>query len=184
MEYFTELLGKEVVSIFEQKIVGTLLNLQIDWSQKRVKNLVIVSADEEAVFLLNPKSVLGVGKCITIRNCASLNISVEPELPQIIGKNAIDLSGKSFGKINEIAIEKWKIQLLYADEPIDSQKIIYVADQFVLVNSTAKKVSLHNFKPKTYPITTESIQPVSILENLGSVEFPKTITAQNTTNNQ
>ena len=184
MEYFTELLGKEVVSIFEQKVVGTLLNLQIDWTQKRVKNLVIVSADEEAIFLLNPKFVLGVEKCITIRNCASLNISVEPELPQIIGKNAIDLGGKFFGKINEIAIEKWKIQLLYADEQIDTQKLIYVADEFVLINTSTKRVSLHNFKPKTQPVATTAAQTVSILDNASSVEFPKTITAQNTTNSQ
>ena len=52
MEYLTNLIGKSVLSIFEQRIVGTVLNAEFDTMFRRVKHLIILSTDEENIFML------------------------------------------------------------------------------------------------------------------------------------
>lgn len=182
MEYFTELIGKQIVSIYEKEVVGTLLNIDFDWARRQVKNLVILGADEETIFLLNPRSVFGIGECITIRNCASLNISVEQNFPRLIGQNAIGLSGKSFGKLNEIGIENWNLQILYTAETIEPTKIFCITNNFLMINDLGKRLSLSNFRPRQIAIPQDSHQTVSILDAESSIALPKTITAQSNKN--
>lgn len=179
MEYFTDLIGKQVVSIFDQNFVGTLYNIDIDWKRKKIKNLTILSSDEETMYTISPHKVYSIGDCITIRNNADLIISTETDNAQKIGIIAIGISGKFYGKINEISFENWRPQLLYTNETIDISKILCFSTNFVLINDLDKKTVLHNFKPKNTTITADSTQTVSILDNLSSVVMPKTITAQN-----
>ncbi len=180
MEYFTELIGKQVISIFDQKIIGTLYNIDIDWHKKRVRSLLILSQDDEAIYSLSPQKIFNTNDCITIRNNADLIISADPNPARIIGKTIIGLSGKNYGTLNEIAFENWKPQLLYSLEPIDISKIFGFSQQLVLINDLDKKVYLHNFLRKKMLIPLESNQTVSILNSSNSIGIPKTITAKST----
>ena len=180
MEYFTDLIGKQIVSIFDRKIVGTLLNIELDWTLKKAKNLIILGTDDETIYLLSPQKIYHTSDCITIRNCADLIITVEPDCEPIIGTKVLGISGKAYGKINEISFENGRIQLLYANDPIDVKKILSISPKLLLINDGDKKIFLHHFKPKNTAIPTESNQAVSILETVSTVGMPKTITAQNT----
>lgn len=182
MEYFTELLGKQVVSIFEKQVVGTLYNIDIDFSKKRVRNLIILSDDEETFYLLPPHKIYSTSDCITIRNNADLIISVEPEIRSIIGLTALGLSGKNYSKINEIAFDNWRPQLFYTIDPFDINLLLGISKQIVLLNDLKKKVFFHNFKSKKTAVPEVAYQTVSILESVSSVSMPKTITAQNAKN--
>lgn len=178
MEYFTDLIGKQIVSIFDQKIVGTLLNIEIDWTIKKAKKLIVLGTDDETIYLLSPQKVYHTSDCITIRNSADLIITVEPDYAPIIGTKILGISGKTYGKLNEISFENWRLQLLYANEPVDIKKIFSYSAKLLLINDLDKKIFLHNFKPKNIAIPTEYNQTVSILESISSVGMPKTITAQ------
>lgn len=177
MEYFTELIGKQVISVFDRTIVGTMFNFEIDWQKKRVRNLIILSTDEETFFVLKPQRVFSIDDCIIIRNIADLVISAEPNFAKNIGSLVYGISGKLFGKVNEIAFENWQPQILYANETIDFSKILIFADNFILINDSEKILNLNNFRPKKIVIPAGSTQTVSILDSISSVSTPKIITA-------
>lgn len=179
MEYFTNLIGKQVLSIYDNEIIGTVLNIQFDTNFRRATILVILSKEEDSILLLPAQKVYSINSVITIRNKNDLVISAEPQTQTVINSLAYGVSGKCYGKILEIGIEKWQVQLLYADITIDISKVLCTKNGLILVNDIDKKIHLHHFIPKTATIKIESTQLVEPMTTIpqSTVDMPKTIIA-------
>lgn len=179
MEYLTNLIGKQVLSIYENEIIGTVLNAQFSSDYSKVAHLIVLSEDEETVFLLPTSFVFGIDNYITIKNKSGLIVSVEPAEPTALFRTATGLSGKSYGKIMEIGLENWRTQLFFADTTIEYKKLFSTSPSIMLINDLDKKTFLFRFAPKKKPVPPVSSQLVTILtENSAGIAMPKTITAK------
>lgn len=178
MEYLTNLIGKQVLSIYDNEIIGTVLNVQFDEQWKRATHLIILSTDEETTYLLPVRYVYRLDSILTVRNKSELIITTEPKSATIINCQAYGISGKSYGKVLEIGLENWRPQLVYADTTLEINKLLSLTPAILLINDTDKKLSRHHFAPKAQSVPTESSQMVSLLDAQNStIGMPKAITA-------
>lgn len=179
MEYLTNLIGKSVLSIFEQRIVGTVLNAEFDTMFRRVKHLIILSTDEENIFMLPFSKIYSIDAIVTIRNSNDLIVAVEQTYPTLIGCQVYGLSAKSYGKVLEVGLERGVTQIIYADITIEISHLFGVNSHTIIINDLDKKLYKHHFAPRTTTPPSRSTQIVSILTDANNgIAMPKTITAQ------
>ncbi len=183
MEYFTNFLGKRLLSLYEGEFIGTVLNGEFDQKLKKLKNLIIISTDEETTYLLPSEKIYSLSDIITIKNKSALTVSVEPITPTIIGAEVIGLSGAHYGKLREIGITPPHTQLLFSNIEIKANQIFHFENNLLIINDTNKQQTKSHFSPKLTslppisPLSTPT-QTVNILDSNG-ILMPKTITAKN-----
>ncbi len=185
MQNFTQIVGAKVICAYNAEFVGTVLNIQMDKSYTKAKNLIISGVDDESMYLLPINRVLSIGEIVVIRNRSSLSVVADSLPSSLINTIAVTITGIDAGRITEIEFDnKFLISKIQCEKmTFASKQLINSSNGLSLFNDTEKKYKNSTFAPRTRPINTESEITVEALEStaptpLSSVATPRTIIAR------
>lgn len=171
MYSFNDLISKNVLSLYEGELLGSVDKLYFDKKIKKLIALEILS-ENETRFILPTKNIYKVGKhAITIKNNQAMNLKIEEtnlcRFP-ILSK-AYTINGEYLGVIKDISINsKFITETISLEDntPIDVNLLASCGKNTIIFydKHQPKKTSTHSTdKPDGYkqePVQTVSILPV------------------------
>lgn len=180
---FTKIIGSLVLSAHNCEVVGTVINMQTNAQNNKIKHLIISSNDDETTFILPANRIFRIADAVVIRNNTALSVTSDISVNSIINCQAITISGVALGKITEINLDD-KLNIVSFNtekEELQPRHLISIKNGIALFNDTDKKYSLSTFAPRTSAIPESS--PDTLVHALndeqnGNVSTPRTIIAR------
>lgn len=152
MNRISELISKEVISIFECERVGTICGVCFNKSFTKINGYIFFNDENDLENYISTSKIFGLTEeGIMIKNTTK----IEPLFEQMnspINKKAFTISGKDLGKINDAIIDE-KSNLLYLEtnkgHQIDAKRIVNVGtDMLLLKENDEEKINMSSFRPK------------------------------------
>lgn len=158
----SKLFGKQVYSIYEGEIVGTISGAVFSESQKKITAFKIFDQEENEYELIIA-NIKAMTDCILITNKNKLYIFASQTTKTPMFKEVIDENGKHCGKITDIEIKDNGEILNFITQQnlfLEPSKV-YMRKNFVYYCTTPVKISA--FKPRTKKVQSLSQIKVNIL---------------------
>ena len=155
------LIGKQVCSIYEGEVVGTVLSVVFNEHYTKIKSLLIFNNEEEE-FEINIKSTLSVGDCVVIKNISLLKPPYSQANLSRVFLNVYDLNAKHLGKIVDISFNEAGVveNFITSNDVFLRPENTYLRKDFII--HTEQKLSIKNMKPKLNKMDLSKIK-VNIL---------------------
>lgn len=167
MNKISELISKEVISIYECERVGTICGVCFNKPFTKINGYIIFNDETDIESFINTNKIYALTEeGILIRNTTKIEpLFEQPNSP--INKQAFTINGNNLGKIIDAVIDE-KSNLLYLvtnkDIQIDVKNIVNVGTDMILLKENDEKISLNNFKPKeTFETYSENNIKVKIV---------------------
>ena len=164
MVKLTEIIGSQVVSIFNGKNEGYIASAQTTVGNfKKIAHLKLIDEETETAKSLNVKDIYSLSSgYVLIKNASKILVSVETEKTDelsLVNKTAINLSGQPIGIIKDVLLdEKFNINsIVCLEQEIGISKIVSIGSSFVIVNPEEVRITSNRFKPRT-PIDLKSAE--------------------------
>jgi len=176
MYYCNELLGLNVLSLYEGELLGKVDKLYFD---KKLKKLVEIEllAENDTRFILATKNIYHVGKnAITVKNNQAVSLKVEDTTFTLapINSKAYTLKGEFLGVIKDFTLsDKFLCDkfLLDNNQTIEINRLASCGKYTVIFYEQDVHVNLNKFTPKQSPKIfkskhnqTTNIMPVTAIE--------------------
>ena len=183
MQNFTEIIGAQVLSAHNSMALGTVINMQLNDKNTKVNYLIISGNDDETTYLLPSNKIFAIKDAIIIRNQTALSVTADVGIQNIINANAYSISGKSYGKINEIELDdKFNvINIKTQNENLSPNKIIGFNNGILIFNDTDKKYTNSTFRPRIKLEQRPDTSIVNVMNaefNSSAVATPRTVVAR------
>lgn len=150
----SEIISLPIINLFELKIEGTVENVYIHPTTRKITYLKIYNEERDEYSVLELKNVYKIGKdAVLIANSNKLTLFENKELileKMVCPLNSFcfDLSGNILGKINEINIEKNTLHSIETEQNSYPATNIYgLSNAVTLIGNN--KVKINRFSPKT-----------------------------------
>lgn len=150
----SEIISLPIINLFELKIEGTVENVYIHPTTRKIAYLKIYNEEREEYSVLELKNIYKIGKdAVLIANSNKLTLFENKELileKMVCPLNSFcfDLSGNILGKINEINIEKNTLHSIETEQNSYPATNIYgLSNAVTLIGNN--KVKINRFSPKT-----------------------------------
>lgn len=156
---FSDIVGTKIISIYEQQIVGYVIDAIYNKKSQKITALVISDVNEETTKILKTKHVKSINSdFILIANISVLIFSESDEnkCGNLINKQAIGVDGQSYGKVKNIEIgQNYIISKIVCEKDAFFVKDIYGENDVVFVKDKMKKRQ-PIFAPRTRIVKTKS----------------------------
>lgn len=150
----SEIISLPIINLFELKIEGTVENVYIHPTTRKITYLKIYNEERDEYSVLELKNIYKIGKdAVLIANSNKLTLFENKELileKMVCPLNSLcfDLSGNILGKINEINIEKNTLHSIETEQNSYPATNIYgLSNAVTLIGNN--KVKINRFSPKT-----------------------------------
>lgn len=159
----SEIISKEVISIYECESIGTIKNVILNSNLTKVLKFIFFNDDtdtESCVLINNLYSLSEDG--ILVKNLSKIDFNVDEE-NNPINKKIYTISANDFGKIKDIIIDKKGNVIKYIstkDNEILPTNVISFGS-ICIANDAQQKIKISSFKPRS-----EFIKPSNILDNI------------------
>ena len=168
MNKLSELISKEVISIYECERIGTVCAVCFNKNFTKIDGYIFFNDETDNENYISANKIYSLSEeGIFIRNISKIE-SVIKQSNSPINKKAFSITGKSYGKIIDAVIDE-KSNLLYlltnTNEELFIKNIVNIGEDLILLKEEDEKISLSNFKPKeTFEIfSTENDVKVKIV---------------------
>ena len=160
----TNLIGKQVYSIYEGEILGTISGATFNNSLNKIKSFRVFDKDDNEYEILLC-DIKALSDCVVVTNKNKLSIMVGDEERSPMFKDVIDESAKMCGKIIDAEIsENGLIESFITSENVAAKpELIYLRKDFVYLSSTPIKIS--NFRPRLNKPSSLKEITVNIMES-------------------
>ena len=145
------LVGKQIVSIYEGEIVGTIIRANFNTSLTKITGFVVFD-EEDDEFFLPMRSVVAMGDCVLIRNKSVLNsvttwVDIKP-----LGYNIYDEKANNLGIIEDASVDEKGNILNYFTSLEKEIKPDHLIQRKSFILHCNKKISMSDMRPrrKTY----------------------------------
>lgn len=167
MNKISELISKEVISIYECERVGTICGVCFNKPFTKINGYIIFNDETDIENYISTNKIYALTEeGIIIRNTTKIEpLYEQPNSP--INKQAFTINGVNFGKITDAVIDE-KSNLLYLvtnkGKQIDVKNIINIGNDMILLKENDEKISINSFKPKeTFETYSENDIKVKIV---------------------
>ena len=159
----TQLFGKQVFSLYEGEIVGTISGAIFNDSFSKIKAFKIFDQDENELELLLC-NIKAMADYIIINNKSKLQYYFEAKNKSLMHKTIIDDVAKNRGKIIDADIENSGVVNYYITDQNEQllSNNLYLRKEFIYY--TEKTISVSKYKPKHKIVSPTNIK-VNILYN-------------------
>lgn len=151
MSKISEIISKQVISLYDAKIVGTIENIILNDNFSKIKSYIIYSDNTGEKKELNIKDIYSFSDDnFVIKNSEKLkDILILESFNNPINKEVVDTNGVNLGKINEIEINDNKIEFLSLNngQKIEPKNIISTGE-IIVVNLSENNIKKSHFAPK------------------------------------
>jgi sporulation protein YlmC with PRC-barrel domain len=164
----TDILSKEVISVFNGKNEGTVLNVCFDKNLRKLTYLIILTNEDDEK-LLQVENIYRIGKVVIIKNSDLLepipNVEKEIVSNNPINKKCYSLSTEDYGAVKDIEInERYQTISLFANQELKITDLLSF-NEILIFNDLNKKIIKSYFKPKFLGSKDSTAQTVNILLN-------------------
>lgn len=143
----SEIIGKQVFSIYNTKFLGTVNEIAFNEKHDKVLGLYFFDQDENE-FFIKMQNVYSIKDFVVIKNTTKISNEFMLDKPlSPIGKVVIGIDGKNYGILSDLEFDdKFFITFFITnqDEKIIPKNIITILDNIVV----GENVKFCNFKPK------------------------------------
>lgn len=166
MSKISEIISKQVVSLYEAKFVGTIVNVVFDERLSKLKSFIVIDENDDKELELSIKDVFSFNDSFVIKNQDKLkDVIFEAESNNPINKIAITIHGEVLGKILDIELNEDKVLNIILDNGklINPEQVV-ACENVLILNDGENKVKRAGFSPRVKKVDTENIV-VRIQEN-------------------
>ena len=171
MSKISDIISKQVVSLYEARLVGTIVNVNFDEKFSKLKNFIVVDEEGDRELELSVKDVYSQKDSFVIKNEAKLKaVFFEAETNNPINKICITIAGEVLGKISDVELcgEEVKEILLESGVKVTPEQVV-ACESVLIINSGGNKVKRAGFAPRAKKVNTDNIV-VKIQEEENSSE--------------
>lgn len=171
MSKISDIISKQVVSLYEARLVGTIVNVNFDEKFSKLKNFIVVDEEGDRELELSVKDVYSQKDSFVIKNEAKLKaVFFEAETNNPINKICITIAGEVLGKISDVELcgEEVKEILLESGVKVTPEQVV-ACESVLIINSGENKVKRAGFAPRAKKVNTDNIV-VNIQEEENSSE--------------
>lgn len=176
----TNLIGKQVYSIYEGEIIGTISGVTFNNLLNKINSFKLFDKDDND-FEIMINNVKAFSDCVVVTNKNKLDFSYQSKDTSPIFKDVIDTKAKMCGKIIDAEIEESGDIINYITDLNFTAKPenIYLRKGFVYYSPTPIKIC--NYKPKNKKPTSLKDINVTILQKSSQNNFLPSRATFNTT---
>ncbi len=174
MEKLSSLISKKIISLQEGELVGYCINALFNEDLKSLEGLIIVDEESEEMFLLKYKDIKSKSdECIMIDSSKVLDIFIEEDTYNPIGKVVYDTNGVNLGKVKDILLQGKIVRRVMTDKcEFFWKNIKKTGKNYVIYGTKEKKSSNKSFK-ENIKLNKNNMQKVSIsqLQNKNIIQI-------------
>lgn len=159
MSKISDIISKQVVSLYEARLVGTIVNVNFDEKFSKLKNFIVVDEEGDRELELSVKDVYSQKDSFVIKNEAKLKaVFFEAETNNPINKICITIAGEVLGKISDVELcgEEVKEILLESGVKVTPEQVV-ACESVLIINSGENKVKRAGFAPRAKKVNTDNI---------------------------
>lgn len=160
MSKISNIISKQVVSLYEANLVGTIVNVFFDEKLCKLKGLIVVDDENEKEYELSLKDVFSMSKdAFVIKNVSKLKeVILQEDFNNPINKVCISINGEILGKIIDVEIDNGVVENIILENGKQlSSSMVVACENVVIVNDTNNSVKRSGFAPKMKKINTDNI---------------------------
>lgn len=165
----TEIFGKQVYSLYEGALIGTINGATFNQSLTKIKSFILFDQDENEheLYFSNIKAL---SDHVIISNKTKLNYFLSATSQSPMQKEIVDNSAKCRGKLIDAEINQNGSVECFITNNNEKLKPSYLYHRKDFIFCSEKKVCMSKFKPQKYDILETKIK-VRILENSIDTNF-------------
>lgn len=156
----SNLIGKQILAVYEGEIVGTVCGATFNYNLTKIKSLKVFDNNEND-YEINYSNIKAVGEYVVIANTQKLEQFNPTNKTLPIYKTVININGNNLGKIIDAEIEINGTVKCYLSDKQEQILPAHITIRKDFVFYSENKLVLKNFKPKN--VSPKNIV-VSILE--------------------
>lgn len=148
MYNLSEIIGKQVIGLFEAKCAGTVSNVLTDKSMTRIKYLEVFTDDEDDAEkkYFAPDCIAAVGDAVVLKNLGKLSARLSNPCnypPSPLSLSAFNPYGKLLGKITEVTLDGFSVkEIIAGDRTFTPESVLSCSGELVIFNDTDEKIKL------------------------------------------
>ena len=148
MEKLNSYISKKVISLDSGSLIGFVLDMVFDESLSLLQGFVIVDDESEKTFFLPLKKVRAVSEdAMIIGGANELEFFGNEKTFNPVGKEVIDKTGLSLGKVTEIELQGSKIKKIVTNKCEFLQRYVQaVGNEYIIFGNKKQKKSTPSFK--------------------------------------
>ena len=151
MSKISEIISKKVISLYDAKCVGTILNVIFDDNLKKIYGFIILDSDDDKKYKLFYKDVLNIlyGECIIKNNTVLEDIILDDYNSNPINKECFSIMGEYYGRVVDVEFIDNTIQNLILDcgKKINIKDIL-TNNEIIIINTEEKIIKKSTLVPK------------------------------------
>ena len=159
MSKISDIISKQVVSLYEARLVGTIVNVNFDEKFSKLKNFIVVDEEGDRELELSVKDVYSQKDSFVIKNEAKLKaVFFEAETNNPINKICITIAGEVLGKISDVELcgEEVKEILLESGVKVTPEQVL-ACESVLIINRGENKVKRAGFAPRAKKVSPDNI---------------------------
>ena len=159
MSKISDIISKQVVSLYEARLVGTIVNVNFYEKFSKLKNFIVVDEEGDRELELSVKDVYSQKDSFVIKNEAKLKaVFFEAETNNPINKICITIAGEVLGKISDVELcgEEVKEILLESGVKVTPEQVV-ACESVLIINSGENKVKRAGFAPRAKKVSPDNI---------------------------
>lgn len=156
MQKLSEIFSKQIISLSSGKIIGYLLNVQLNEHFNGIKSLIIVENESEQEALIDVKSIKAIGDGIFIGDESQIEYNQEFSTERVIGKEVYLANGTCLGRVTDLILNNFKIESFVMGRGEFSAKNISLFGENIIIlgekkQKKSKKIEKNDiFSPKSF----------------------------------
>lgn len=161
----SEIISKEIISIYECESIGTIKNIVFNDNLTKVEKFVFFNDDTDMASCLRANNILSFSEDgIVIKNLSKVDFFADEE-NNPINKKIFTISSIDYGKISDIILdEKFNVIKLITSKQKEflPNEILKLGNSICIINDSNEKVKISSFKPKLQINNTNVIENIQV----------------------
>lgn len=149
MYKLSEIVGKNVVSLYEAKNTGTLVNVLFDKNLTKIKYFEVFSDEDEDISrkFFSPDVVGAMeNDAVVIKNCGKMmsRFSIPPVyVPGPVNAAVYNPSGVALGRVTDVTLDGFSVtEINVGDLSFPPSDVLSKSDEILIINDTGEKIRL------------------------------------------
>lgn len=180
----TDLISKQIINIYDGKICGTIYDIL--YKDNKVVFLKAFDKNDDE-YMVDCSKIYSAGKdAVIIKNGAAMYFGETIDktlLESPIGKSVYSLQGNKIGTIEDVEVNKYRIEKYVVGRDLIKCSNIYVGKEIALYDPSTNKLKRSNFAVKMPTFVAGENRPVVAFDNETSKLSPQEKDEGNLKNN-
>ncbi len=166
----TNIIGIQVISVYEGQVLGYVKNLIFSADYKKLKALVICDSKiEEKQYMLDVKNILNLQDVLFVKNSTLLQVNAVQQDNSPINLPAFLLDGKKLGIVCDVILDDKFIVSTFETSEQNVNNIAKISKDLIIFGNENCKFKLCNCKPRTEK--QKVVQTVNKNSNVINIPF-------------